>query len=130
MPTPNGKILAVLWELKKSGKAEDTIRNIHKCLYVLEKHCNLEDPEAVKTFVATYDRNNGYKRNLIMAYEHYVKTYNLTWTKPKYHESARIPKIPQEGKIEAIMVNSPLRLRTAISMPEGQEPNLLFCHMY
>ena len=116
MPTPNGKIVTVLWELKKAGKAEDTIRNIRKCLYVLERNSNLENPEAVKTFVATYDRNNGYKRNLIMAYEHYVKTYNLTWTKPKYHENARMPKIPQEGKIEAIMANSPLRLRTAIAI--------------
>ena len=51
-----------------------------------------------------------------MAYEHYVKTYNLKWTKPKYHENAKMPKIPQEGKIEAIMANSPLRLRTAIAI--------------
>jgi integrase len=116
MPTSNAKILNVLWELKKSGKADDTIKNINKCLYVLEKHTNLHDPEAIKAFVATYDRNNGYKRNLIMAYGHYVKTYNLTWTKPKYHENPKVPKIPLEGKIEAIIANSPLRLRTAISI--------------
>jgi integrase len=51
-----------------------------------------------------------------MAYEHYVKIYNLTWTKPKYHETAKIPKIPQEGKIDLIIANAPLKLRTAISI--------------
>jgi len=113
---PNGNILQVLWELKKIGKADDTIKNISKCLKVLAKHTDLNDPESVKIFVATYDRNNGYKRNLIMAYEHYVKTFNLTWTKPKYHENAKMPKIPQETKIELIMASSPLKLSTAIAI--------------
>jgi integrase len=102
--------------LKKSGKAEDTIKNVSKKLYALEQHTNLEDPEAVKTFVATAPLSNGYKRNLIMAYEHYVKLYGLTWTKPKYHEKAKMPKIPQERKIELIRANSPLKLRTAIAI--------------
>jgi len=70
----------------------------------------------VKTFVATFDRHNGYKRNLIMAYEHYVKLHGLTWTKPKYHENAKMPKIPLEAKIEAIMANAPLKLSTAIAI--------------
>jgi integrase len=51
-----------------------------------------------------------------MAYEHYVKTYGLTWTKPKYHENAKMPKIPQEAKINLIMSNAPLKLRTAIAI--------------
>jgi integrase len=93
-----------------------TIKNVSKKLDVLAKHTNLDDPEAVKTFVATSNLNEGYKRNLIMAYEHYVKMYGLTWTKPKYHENAKMPKIPQEMKIENIMANSPLKLRTAIAM--------------
>ena len=110
------KILQILWELKKLGKADDTIKNISKCLHVLAKHSNLDDPDNVLTFVATYDRKDGYKRNLIMAYEHYVKHFNLTWIKPKYHEPAKMPKIPQEQHIKLIMVNSPLKLRTAISI--------------
>jgi len=116
MPTPNSKILNVLWELKKSGRRDDTIKNISKCLYRLTKYTNLDDPEAVKTFVATFDRNEGYKRNLIMAYEHYVKTYGLTWTKPKYHEHPKMPKIPLEAKIDLIIAEAPLKLRTAIAI--------------
>lgn len=55
MPTPRGKIINVLWGLKKSGKANDTIKNIRKCLIVLAKHTDLENPKSVRTFVATYD---------------------------------------------------------------------------
>jgi len=66
--------------------------------------------------VATLDRKDGYKRNLIMAYEHYVKLYGLTWTKPKYQENAKMPKIPLEAKIEAIMANASLKTATAIAI--------------
>jgi len=110
------KILNVIWELKKLGKANDTIKNISKLLHRLAKSTNLNDPEAVKSFVAALDRNDGYKRNLIMAYEHYVNYYGLTWTKPKYHEIAKMPKIPQESKIETIIANSPMKLGTAIAI--------------
>jgi integrase len=51
-----------------------------------------------------------------MAYEHYVNLFKLTWTKPKYHENARMPKIPQESKIELIITNAFIKLRAAISI--------------
>jgi integrase len=113
-----------LWELKKAGKAKDTIRNISKCLYVLDRQTNLDDPEAVKAFVAALERNDGYRRNLIMAYEHYVKLFKLTWTKPKYHENAKMPKIPQESQIKLIMANSFVKLRAAIGISKdtGMRP--------
>ena len=71
-------ILKILWELKKSGKAPDTIKNINKCLQRLSKDCDLNNPESVLIFVATLERKNGYKRNLIMAYEHYVNPVSYT----------------------------------------------------
>ena len=112
----NGKIIEVLWQLKKLGRAKATIKNVSKCLYRLAQYTDLDNPDSVLTFVATFDRKQGYKRNLIMAYEHYVELHGLTWTKPKYHENAKMPKIPQESKIELIMANSPLKLRTAIAI--------------
>jgi len=32
--------------------------------------------------------------------------------KPKYHENAKMPKIPQEQKINLFMAKAPLKLRT------------------
>ncbi len=116
-PTKNTpKILDVLWELKKAGKAKATIKNIGKCLKVLDKHSNLNNPDNILTFVATANKKNGYKRNLIMAYQHYVNRNGLTWKKPKYHQNAKMPKIPQEQKINLIMTKAPLKLRTAIGI--------------
>jgi len=51
-----------------------------------------------------------------MAYEHYVKLYGLTWIKPKYHENAKMPKIPLESKIDLIIATAPLKLGTAIAI--------------
>ena len=116
-PTKNTpKIIQILWKLKQAGKAEATIKNIGKCLKVLERNCNLSKPESVLSFVATANKSQGYKRNLIMAYEHYVKRYNLSWEKPKYRELPKIPKIPPESKIDQIRANSPKKLATAISI--------------
>jgi integrase len=112
----NDKIFNVLWELKKQGKAKDTIKNIAKCLKRLNNLCDLDNPDDILAFVANFDRKDGYKRNLIMAYEHYVKMYNLQWTKPKYHENAKMPKIPQENKINLIIANSPIKQAVAISI--------------
>lgn len=73
-PTKNTpKIIEILWKLKQAGKADATIKNIGKCLNVLDIHCNLNNPDSVLSFVATADKSQGYKRNLIMAYEHYTK---------------------------------------------------------
>lgn len=114
--TKNGKIIEVLWELKKTGKADATIKNISKALHALEKHCNLDNPEAVRTWIATADKSDGYKRNLCSSYDHYTRQHGLTWKKPKYRESAKMPKIPTEAKINYIIANSPTKLATALSI--------------
>ncbi len=61
-PTKNTpKILDVLWELKKAGKAQATIKNIGKCLKVLDKHSNLNNPNSILTFVATANKKTDTK---------------------------------------------------------------------
>ena len=112
----NGKIIEVLWELKKTGRAEATIKNIGKALHALEKHCNLDNPEAVRTWIATADKSDGYKRNLCSSYDHYTRQHGLTWKKPKYRERAKMPKISTEAKISYIIANSPTKLATALSI--------------
>ena len=87
-----------------------------KALRVIEKHANLDNPETVRTFLATLDRKNGYKRNLCYAYNSHCTIHNLTWNKPTYHQSAKMPKIPQEQQIELIMANASTKLRTAIAI--------------
>jgi integrase len=102
--------------LKKDGKADATIKYIGKALNVLAKNCDLDNLDSVKTFIANFDRKNGYKKNLCFAYDHYVKFHGLQWTRPKYFVSSKMPKIPQEAKINCIIANASKKLATAISM--------------
>ena len=117
-------IVNILWSLKKEGRREATIKNIGKCLRFLAKRVNLNDPEKVKEFVACLDKREGYKRNLVMAYQHYVDFKGLTWNKPIYYQRAKLPKIPTEEKLDMIISASSkkLALKLLISKETGLRP--------
>jgi integrase len=102
--------------MKKNGKAKATIKNVAKALKVLARSCDLDDPEAVKTFIAVLDRKNGYKRQLCYSYNCYVKVHGLQWTKPNYYVPSKMPKIPLEAKIDLIISKASPKLALAISM--------------
>jgi integrase len=117
MPTKfEQKIFQVAWELKKQGKSPYTIQNVNKGLKVLAKHCNLDKPEQVRGFIAQYDRKDGYKRRLVYSYDKYIQVHNLQWKKPIYWQPQRLPKIPLEQDINAIISNASKKLATAISI--------------
>ena len=87
----SGRILNVIWELKKRGYAEKTIEGYSKRLKMLAKHVSLDNPEAVKTFIANQKSwSNAYKENIANAYTHYVKQCGLSWEKPIYKRSRRL----------------------------------------
>ena len=110
------KIINLLWELKKKGLSNYTIKNYSKSLYKLAQNCNLDSPETVRTFLANLDSTHGYKKQLVFAYESYVKMYGLTWNRPKYIPRRKMPKIPQEAKIDCIIAHASPKLRTAIAI--------------
>jgi len=101
---------------QKNRQSRSNNKNHRQSLTRPRKTLQPRQPEAVRTWIATADKSDGYKRNLCSSYDHYTRQHGLTWTKPKYHENAKMPKIPQERKIELIMANSPLKLRTAIAI--------------
>ncbi len=114
--TVESKIFSVLWELKKKGKAESTIRFSRKALILLAEHCDLDNPESVRDFIARFDRKEAYKKNLCVTYNNYVKVHGLAWDKPQYFQANKLPKIPLEAKIDIIVANASLKLGTAISI--------------
>jgi hypothetical protein len=67
--------------MKKKGLTESTLSYNAKALNVLQKNVsNLDNPDEVKGFIARLDRNNSYKRNLVIAYNNYCKYNSLTWS--------------------------------------------------
>jgi integrase len=109
-------IFQVIWELKKQGLSPYTIENTNKKLKVLAKHCNLNEPETVRDFIAKFDRKDGYKRALCYSYNKYVIFHKLKWNKPKYYQPQKLPKIPLKQDIDTIIANASKKLATAISI--------------
>ena len=120
----NTDVFNVLWEMKKQGLSDYTINFTRKALNLLDKHVDLNNPEQVKEFIAFYDANDSYKRNLCYSYEHYLKTYGLTWIRPKYRSAQKMPKIPTEEKLNMIISASRprLALKLLISKETGMRP--------
>jgi hypothetical protein len=57
-------IFTVLWEMKKKGLRESTIRNTRKALSFLGRTVDLDRGEDVKGFIARIDKNESNKHSL------------------------------------------------------------------
>jgi len=101
------KIFKTLWELKKEGCSEDTLKAKGHRLRYLAKHSNFDDPEAVKGYIASRtDWSNSYKQGVAYAYNSYVKANGLSWSLPHFRIEDRLPKIPTEEKINQVIVRA------------------------
>jgi len=49
----SSKILNTIWQLKKEGYADSTLRAYDSRLRGLARHVNLDNPEAVKAYIAS-----------------------------------------------------------------------------
>ncbi len=58
--------------MKKDGYSENTIEPVGRRLGNLAKNANLANPDEIKGFIARADWSNGYKDNLVNAYNHYT----------------------------------------------------------
>jgi len=101
------KIFATLWELKKRGFSDITLEVKGERLRYLAKHVNLDDPEAVKGFIANQTGwSNAYKQGVAYAYNSYAEVNGLRWSLPHFRVEDRLPKIPTEEKINQVIVRA------------------------
>jgi len=122
-PTPRTKdepyalrVFEVLWQMKKDGYSENTLETFGRRLRYLAKHVNLGSPEEVKEFIAEKAWSNGYKDNVVSAYNHYVVFHNLSWKKPRYQRAFSIKKLPLEANIDLIISYTKTRNRAAFKL--------------
>jgi len=66
--------------------------------------------------VANLDCTEGYKGNLVNAYQHYVAYYNIEFQKPHYNRIDKISKIPREEDINKIIAHARPKYALAYSM--------------
>ncbi len=97
----------MIWKLKSQGYSDRTLQGYSKRLRFLAKNVSLDEPEDVKRFIATQETwSNAYKEGVVNAYVHYVREYGLTWNKPVYKRSQRLPSIPTSEQVNKIIAGS------------------------
>lgn len=109
------QILAYAWHMKKNGRPEVSIKTTVRRLTVIAKRCNITDPEQVKAVLATEEKwSNGYKENIVWSYHGLLEFLGLKWQQPHYERQRKIPYIPTEQELDALISASCKRLATLL----------------
>lgn len=125
-PHRNPTILNILIALKNNGKTDDTIKNNDKLLRHLAKYTDLNNPEAVKQFIASKP-SESYKKNLCLAYDKYCEYYEIEWTMPRYKPQPKIIRIPTTEQLEMLIAKArpTLAVKLTLSKETGLRPKEL-----
>ena len=108
-----GKIFELCLYLKRQNYSEETIRLNRIALKVLsERGANLFDTDSVKDVIAKQTWSSNRKRNVINAYNIFLKLNNMTWEQPRCNVEESIPFIPTEQEIDALISSAPKKLST------------------
>ena len=113
--------------MKNNGKAETTIQSVSKKLRILASHADLNNPEAVKQYIANHPCSNTYRQMLTQAYNQYCKFNGIQWVAPHYKTDERNVKVPTKEKLEMIIANAGTRMavKLRLSMETGMRPTEL-----
>jgi integrase len=102
---PEKVVNYLLW-LKKQGYAETTIFDRVKIIKFLSKNSNLDDPEAIKEFIANRASwSLGRKEIIVECYSNYLICIGGTWNPPRYKAVEKLPFIPTESEIDYLIAS-------------------------
>ncbi len=96
-------IIKTVWELKKQGHAESTIKSYNQKLKTLSRLTNLNNPQSVRASIAEKKCSNAFKEALVNAYDHYARVNWLSWSKPLYRRQRGVPYIATAEQIDKII---------------------------
>lgn len=97
--------------LTKTTLTPGTIKRRVRALKSLAKHVDLFDDDAVVGFLNTCNWSNGTKNIVVVAYQDWLRMYGLPKLRlPKYHVAEKLPFIPTEKEIDALINSARLRL--------------------
>lgn len=107
-----------LWHLEKENRSKRTIVSYSRYLDMLMKiGADLDNPESVKEVVAKQEKWGENTRRMAMAvYRSFAIFNGLHFTPPKYRINQKLPFIPLEAEIDALIVASTRRLATALQL--------------
>jgi len=99
-----GKILAYMWHLQKQGRCDGTIQGYRqKLTQLMREGVNLGDPESVKAYLALKNQLENSKFYTMAVYDGFLKFQGLSWQKPNYRPTRRLPFLPTEDEINSLI---------------------------
>jgi len=105
------------WALKKANYAEETIMMVNSALRTLiSRGANLADPETVKEVIARQNWSENRRRNVANAYNLYANKYGIKWEKPRISFKRKLPFIPKEDELDALIAGSRKKLATYLQV--------------
>jgi len=103
--------------LKKEGYADSTLKAYDSRLRGLARHVDIDDPEDVKAYIASKGIwTNAFKEGVAKVYNHYVRYNGLSWRKPNYKYSRKLPYIATTEQINKIISNCRKRYALILSI--------------
>lgn len=112
-----GKILELCIHLKRQGYSDETIRLNRIALKVLiDRGANLYDEGSVKDVIARQTWSDNRRRNVINAYDLFVKFNKLSWEKPRCVVTAKFPFVPTEQELDALISASGRKLSAFLQL--------------
>jgi integrase len=99
-----GKIIEFGFHMQKEGLAKATIETFTYLLIKLQNNgANLLEPESVKEVLSKLKASNNTKATIKGAYSCFLKFLGLSWKAPKIQFQTKIPFIPSEQEIDALI---------------------------
>jgi len=112
-----GELLEFAWWMKKQGYANETIRCNTSALKVLvERGADINSPESVKEVIARQNWSGNRRKNVINAYTLFLKMHGAHWEKPKYTIEQKIPFIPTEQELDALIAGAGKKLAAFLQL--------------
>jgi len=113
-----GKIIDYLWWMKKQGYKPTTITARDYIMQnLLKRGANILDPESVKEVIAKVDTWSESRKSVVAdTYTSFLRMFGLTWEKPRYTKTQRIPFIPTEKEIDELIANAGSKTGTALTV--------------
>jgi integrase len=116
-PQTKGLLLQFAFHLKKEGTSESTITTYVRFLQKLAKNADLEDPESIKSALATLSISENTKVVHCYAYDSLLKFQGKTWVKPKYRYQQPLPEfIPTEQEIDQLIAGATKRVAILLTL--------------
>jgi integrase len=111
-----GKILEFAFHLKKKGRASETIVSYVSVLNsLITEGADLLNPENVKeTLVLNETWSSTTKNTKTVIYGRFIDFLGLEWEKPTYRKQLKIPFIPMESEIDALIAACPKKTATIL----------------